>query len=81
MAGDGVVRHLPGQERQRRLQHRDVDQLAPAGMGALEQRAGDGEGRRHAGKTSQTAKPARVGPVSAWPVIDMMPDIAWILPS
>ncbi len=31
--------------------------------------------------TSQTAKPARVGPVSAWPVIDMMPDSAWILPS
>ena len=32
-------------------------------------------------RTSQTAKPARVGPVSAWPVIDMMPDSAWILPS
>jgi len=31
--------------------------------------------------TSQTAKPARVGPVSGWPVIAMMPDSACILPS
>ena len=30
---------------------------------------------------SHTAKPARVGPVSGWPVTDMMPLIAWILPS
>ncbi len=31
--------------------------------------------------TSHTAKPARVGPISLWPVSDMMPDSAWILPS
>ncbi|MGY4486069.1 hypothetical protein ACVWWR_005260 [Bradyrhizobium sp. LM3.2] len=31
--------------------------------------------------TSHTAKPARVGPVSGWPVIAMMPDSACILPS
>ena len=30
---------------------------------------------------SQTAKPALTGPVSAWPVTDMMPEVAWILPS
>ena len=27
---------------------------------------------------SHTAKPARTGPVSSCPVMDMMPDIAWI---
>jgi hypothetical protein len=31
--------------------------------------------------TSQTAKPARVGPVSSCPVMAMIPLIAWILPS
>ena len=30
---------------------------------------------------SQMAKPARVGPASGVPVIDMIPDIAWSLPS
>jgi hypothetical protein len=30
---------------------------------------------------SHSAKPARVGPMSSWPVIDMIPDIACILPS
>ena len=31
--------------------------------------------------TSHTAKPARVGPISGCPVIDIMPDSAWIFPS
>ncbi len=31
--------------------------------------------------TSHTAKPARVGPISLWPVSDITPDSAWILPS
>ena len=31
--------------------------------------------------TSHTAKPARVGPVSSWPVSAMMPLKAWIFPS
>ena len=39
MAGYGVVRHLSRQERQRRLEHGDVDHLSLAGVGALEQRA------------------------------------------
>jgi hypothetical protein len=30
---------------------------------------------------SHSAKPARVGPISSWPVIDMIPDMACILPS
>ena len=30
---------------------------------------------------SQMAKPARIGPSPGWPVTDMMPLIAWILPS
>ena len=50
MAGDGIIRDLPGQERQRRLQHGDVDQLTLAGMGALEQRAGHAEGGGRAGQ-------------------------------
>ena len=50
MARDRVVRDLAGQERQRRLQHGDVDHLALAGMGALEQRAGHAEGGGRAGQ-------------------------------
>ena len=30
---------------------------------------------------SQMAKPARMGPPAGSPVIDMIPDIAWSLPS
>ena len=30
---------------------------------------------------SQSAKPARVGPEAGSPVMDMIPDIAWSLPS
>ena len=30
---------------------------------------------------SQMANPARVGPCAGSPVIDMIPDIAWSLPS
>ena len=43
MAGHGVVRDLSRQERHRRLQHGDVDQLPLAGVGALEQRARNAE--------------------------------------
>ena len=38
VAGDGEVGDLGGEERQARLQHRHVDELALAGMRALEQR-------------------------------------------
>ena len=33
MAGDGVIRHLSRQKRQRRFQHGDVDHLPLAGVG------------------------------------------------
>src|SRR5437762_1601457 len=46
MAGNGIIRDLPGEKGQRRLQHRDVDQLPLAGLVALEQRAGNTKGDR-----------------------------------
>src|SRR5258708_29851311 len=63
MAGDRVIRHLSRQERQRRLQHGDVDHLALAGVGALEQRTryaerGRGAGQHIADREAGTRWPA-----------------------
>ncbi len=50
MSGDGKVRNLGGEESEARFQHRDIDVLALAGVGALEQGGRDGECGGHAGQ-------------------------------
>ena len=81
MAADRVIDEERRHEGHRRIEHRDVDELALAGVRALEQRARDAECQVMPPIASQTAKPARVGPRSLLPVIDIRPLIAWILPS
>ena len=47
VAGDGVFGDLRRDKGQRRVEHRDIDELPLAGMAALEQRARDREGGGH----------------------------------
>ncbi len=50
MPGGGEIGNLRREEGQAGLQHRHIDELTLAGMGALEQRRGHGEGGGHAGQ-------------------------------
>jgi len=81
VAGDRIFGNLRRQKAQRRVEHRHVDELPEAGVAALEESARTANALVMPLIVSQRAKPARVGPLSAWPVIDMMPDIACSLPS
>jgi hypothetical protein len=79
VAGDGEVGDLGGEERQAGLEHRHVD-VVPTGMRALKQADDTAKAAVMPDSTSHTAKPARRAHL-LWPVSDMMPDSAWILPS
>ncbi len=48
MSGHGVLGDLGPEKGQRRIEHRHIDELALAGLGALKEGAGDGEGPGHA---------------------------------
>ena len=81
MPRDGEIGDLGGQERQARLQHRNVYELAVPVCVRWNKAEDTANAAVDPDSTSHTANPARVGPISGWPVIAMMPDIAWILPS
>src|SRR3989441_7154944 len=46
-ARHGVLGDRPGDEGERRVQHRDIDELPAPGVRPLVERAGDGQRRRH----------------------------------
>ena len=72
----------PREEAERRVEHRHVDKLRPRRSGVRWNSALDtAKAAVMPPIVSHSAKPARVGPLSSWPVIDMMPDIACNLPS
>ena len=81
MAGHGVFGDLRCDKRQRRVEHRDIDELPLAGVAALESALATAKAAVMPPIVSHSAKPARVGPLSSCPVIDMIPDIACNLPS